>query len=129
MLKKIGSLARQAAFETACQSFRKRHPEYSTPAGALGNCFGASCEFAEIADDLGLDVTEPGPGDDIYGRGWDLVKVKGIRGHYVVDFAKFKEHWVLRVNGDTIVDCTARQFLDYAPFPLVVLIEQVDFDE
>lgn len=121
--------------QQACKLFVERYREYGRPRDAEGQCFGASCLLAEVCDEVGgLDVIERCGLDwnglpDPDSQGWDVVRVSMIPGWYDVDFSRYKEHWVLRVNGDTIVDPTARQFNPSAPFPLVVPLSAVVLDE
>jgi hypothetical protein len=82
---------------------------WDTPEGAEDQCTEASDRFVRHLMDHGIE------GEIEY---YDPNRSQDRKDYPYESLAGCWQHWAVRVNG-TIIDWTARQFLDDAPFPAV----------
>ena len=101
----------QQLLEGAISTFlpHAEQEEYNTRAGATDNCTHACDEFLHVLEDFGIEGDIEYFEPDIY---MDMIDYPwGSMGT-----SRF--HWAIRV-GDFVIDWTARQFDEEAPFPAV----------
>lgn len=94
------------------EAFKQQHADYGTVEEAEGQCMMASCDFQECVEEAGL------LDDSEREKGWDVVRVTSIGADRYDVAALVNQHWVFRW-GAYAIDCTARQFIENAPFPAV----------